>query len=305
HWCAHDWYRQEGFDMKPLQLLAIVGAGLIICLEAARPAAYLEHRTLLAVGLILLAVLHGSLDQVLARYSLRRSGLSFIGCYLAAMALMGFLFWLIPTVALILFLLLSAYHFGEAEFDEDKTHKAMDLLQVVARGGLFGIAPLLLHPTAVAGVLVAMGVTPRLPSAELGWTLFLGLFSLNFALLLKEHPNSRLASIAQLCTLTLLFLVADPFIAFSVFFGLFHALTHLSQVALRVSRKSGWRQLAKRALPIIIPTLIGVVGFGLWVNHVGVSDQVLAYLFIGLATLTLPHTFLVWRFNERSRSPSF
>ena len=66
--------------------------------------------------LLLLGIPHGAIDNILYQRSRQISNLKFIGVYLVFVGL-NIAFWLLlPSLAYLLFLLLSAYHFGQSQF---------------------------------------------------------------------------------------------------------------------------------------------------------------------------------------------
>ncbi|HQV32284.1 MAG TPA: Brp/Blh family beta-carotene 15,15'-dioxygenase, partial [Calditrichia bacterium] len=73
----------------------------------------------LVVLVVFLGIPHGATDLLIANHlaggeATLRTNLAFLGAYLAAVALFAVLWWLLPGAALLLFSVLSCYHFGQS-----------------------------------------------------------------------------------------------------------------------------------------------------------------------------------------------
>ena len=116
-------------------------------------------------GLMLIGIPHGALD-VLTHSSRRRSKNTarFMITYVSGigLVLLGWLF--VPTIALIVFLLLSAWHFGQADFE---------LWQIRKGGMAWGVLLLSFilgwHLTEVSSILATVGI----PGGHLEWVISL------------------------------------------------------------------------------------------------------------------------------------
>ncbi|MDA8628772.1 beta-carotene 15,15'-dioxygenase, Brp/Blh family [Bacteroidia bacterium] len=76
--------------------------------------------TFLVLGLVLVGIPHGAMDHILLQGKGVKPtfSLGFILSYLLKGAMMFFIWWLSPDVGLWLFILYSAWHFGQADFEE-------------------------------------------------------------------------------------------------------------------------------------------------------------------------------------------
>jgi Brp/Blh family beta-carotene 15,15'-monooxygenase len=74
----------------------------------------------LGLGLVLVGIPHGAMDHILLKGKGVKPtfSLGFILSYLLKGAMMFFIWWLSPDVGLWLFILYSAWHFGQADFEE-------------------------------------------------------------------------------------------------------------------------------------------------------------------------------------------
>ena len=76
--------------------------------------------TFLVLGLVLVGIPHGAMDHILLQGKGVKPtfSLGFILSYLLKGAMMFFIWWLSPDAGLWLFILYSAWHFGQADFEE-------------------------------------------------------------------------------------------------------------------------------------------------------------------------------------------
>jgi len=271
-------------------------------------------------AVVLTGMPHGAIDHLVAAqlYDLRftwTDQATFYGGYLALMALYGGLWVGAPVWSLMLFLVMTMYHFGQADL------AYWTLPPVVARGlylsrGLLLIGgPIAAFPTlvdpifeAIAGVQVSSW--PGLASAP----------TFVFAGIVGQHAIA-VAAAAFTCdvgrgkwgreainvpVLAALFGVVPPLVAFSVYFGLWHSLGHILEL-LRFFRRRGAGPASLSAFyrEAALFTILPFVGLGLLygaTQSFGLEDRMIALLFIIIAVMTLPHMVIVERlYRERER----
>ena len=128
--------------------------------------AELSIYALIAIGLFLVGIPHGAMDHKTGLFSdNKKINLSFIFKYLGVMS-MAYLVWLIsPTVALVTFILYSAWHFGETDIQEWKINSKF----VGFLWGLLMFSALFFsHVSELNVILTALNVQ-ALPSNFHGW----------------------------------------------------------------------------------------------------------------------------------------
>jgi Brp/Blh family beta-carotene 15,15'-monooxygenase len=231
------------------------------------------------------------------------------------MALYG-AFWLVaPVWSLGVFLVMTMYHFGQADLAYWNLSPAPARLVYLSRGlFLIGLPiaafPGLVDPIfeAIAGVRVT---TWPLLSSHAG-AVFGGLVAQHVLVLggaaLVGGVDGRDVGRESLnvTVLSALFGVVHPLVAFAVYFGLWHSLGHILEL-LRFFRERG-------AAPVTVPdfyrkaalfTVLPFAGLGVlyWITQAfGSTDEMIALLFIIIAVMTLPHMVIVERlYRERER----
>lgn len=244
---------------------------------------------LLAASLISLVGLpHGALDPVIAhRAGLIRSPLSamrFVCSYLVITALVVGFWLLLPTVALLGFLIISVVHFGR------------DWQRKVRYGGLgYGLLilgmPGIFHADDVVQIFTFLlfGNEPSVPLWALQIMALVGA-------LLVSLDISRL-SLLRRTELVLLAGVAwmiEPLWYFVIYFCAFHSPRHLIPEFLRLEPTHRVIAFAVvLATTILTLAIAAVIGSNVEVRYDDLDVLIFQLLFIGLAALTVPHMCLL------------
>jgi len=278
-----------------------------------------------AVAILFIAVVvtgmpHGAVDHLVAAqlYGLDftwADQAKFYGGYLALMALYG-AFWIIaPVGSLWVFLVMTMYHFGQADLAYWELSPAPARLVYLSRGLFLIGAPIaafpgIVDPTfdAIAGVLVTEW--PLLSTHPT--TVFAGLVGQHVLVLgtaalfgdIEAQKSGREA--LNVAVLAALFGTVHPLVAFAVYFGLWHSLGHILEL-LRFFQREETPPETLRAFyrKAALFTILPFVGLGVlyWVTQAfGSTDQMIALLFIIIAVMTLPHMVIVERlYQQRER----
>lgn len=278
-----------------------------------------------AVGILFVAVVltgmpHGAVDHLVAArlYDLEvtwTDQAKFYGGYLALMALYG-AFWVVaPAWSLGVFLVMTMYHFGQADLAYWELPPVPARLVYLSRGLFLIGLPIAAFPSvvdpifdAIAGVLVTewpfLSTDPTVVFAGLvgQHVLVLGAAALTADV---DGPDAGREAL-NVTVLTGLFGTVHPLVAFAVYFGLWHSLGHILEL-LRFFRREEVPPetllafYRKAALFTILP-FVGLVGLYWATQAFGSTDQMIALLFIIIAVMTLPHMVIVERlYRERER----
>ena len=248
---------------------------------------------------VLLGVPHGALDGEICRTLLRpRFGRAwfplFAVPYLILFAVVLLCWRLAPHATLLAFLLASIWHFGS----EDAAPSGGGL-EILVRGGLPIVLPLLVHPTATLTLLSAMARTPLAPAGweravGQGWLVLAALWVVS-VLAIRQPRRLR-----EPLLLAVPFVALPPLPAFAIYFVCVHAPAHTGQLIedpVRAPRVRDNRSAIILALPVTTLTLL--IGAALWPLFPGsLAPRLVALTFQILAALTLPHMLL----NRRDRA---
>jgi len=247
---------------------------------------------ILATLILLLGVPHGAFDTIFAYrlYDLRKptDWMLFAMIYLLLAAVVVAVWWWAPMGFLILFLLISAAHFSG---DPEKgTPHATRILY----GGSVLLLPALFHSEEMAqlfGLLV--GNEPALllmPWIKLIAWLWLPCVVIGVILLAWSDWLGAI----EIASVVLLSVAAPPLIAFTLFFCGMHSARHI----LRTIDYSGSLSRRLLALSALLPMIgVAVVSALAWwfLKGKSLDERLIQIVFVGLASLTVPHMALVER----------
>lgn len=247
---------------------------------------------LLLPGLLTVGLAHGAVDQLTHSRSQQLPLLIFIARYLAWMAGMLLLWWWLPSLALGLFLLYSAYHFGEADLQEWQVHSPpLALIWGITVLGML----LSSHPQELAPIWTSLtGAT--LPQWNWLWIAGgLGLVALTLSLVYRRPA----------WTIVLLTVVVSYGLPLLMAFGLYfvgqHSINgwkHLHQ-GLEMSHF----RLALKAAPYTLGAWLFLAAALAWASTSPEWEHYAAAFFIFLSCLSLPHVWHMGHFYRHFRLP--
>ncbi len=283
------------------------------------------------VGILFIGLPHGGLDHRVGTRLLQRWGwpapLSlFITLYLllSAAVLAGWYLW--PGLTVMLFFLLSAWHFGLEEDDAPPANPWQSFARF-SQGAMIIWVPCLFQAMAVTSLLQTTMPSHHAGLAEtvvMLWGHSWPIWAIGLLILLLDWPpqtaptqqlplktttNQQQAAanhttlppapitrlqVTRSCRVLafgLLFAVADPLLAFTVYFCGWHSVRGLRQLY----RTSGQTTLGflRDLLPISLAAIsLFLLGFGFYSNQLSWWDSMIRVSFIGLSAVAIPHLLL-------------
>lgn len=301
--------------MKPslLNSAAPAAALLILLIHLSAPVSGVFIGSAFAlIGLMILGIPHGSLDHIITeRTSASGSGQSFslirfLIVYLLTMGVYA-LFWVwLPVFSLGFFLLMSAWHFGETDFENNRLGQHW-----AAKAGfmlygcllLFGllandaaqtreILVSLLGPSAVLdGFVRIVDQYPLLRYTEF--------FALGFRALML--PSAKAFDHLRLFVILAVAFFLPLLEGFLLYFCHHHAWVNLLRMKERIygEGSEGLYSMIKDMMPFSAISVIGIIilvaSSPLWLSHV---NPVLLF-FILISVLTLPHAGIMSKFYSK------
>lgn len=289
----------------------------VVLVELAVPGGWGELAWVPLVVGLLLGLPHGAVDHLLPARHLgwQLPGLAAFAVGYAALAAAGWLaFRAAPGAALLVFVLVSVWHFGTGEtaFADLRAGRPVQRhgVSAVVLGAVVLCVPLArgsAEVTAVVGAL-APGSTGMLP----GWlpgTVLAAVLPAAAVLLASLLSNRRGQEAWELAVLAGLVLLTPPLVAFGTWFGCWHSVRHVARLLaedpanaadLDAGRLAG--PLSRFAAQAALPTVAVLVVLGLlWSAAGGWRGFVVADLPV-LAALTLPHVLVVAWLDVRHRA---
>lgn len=259
------------------------------------------------LALMTIGLWHGCFDLQIYlgddRQFYKRSGRVYI--YLTVFAACAFFAYIFPKVALLLFLMLSAYHFGQQQLSSFISDKTGDKIMALSCG-IFILAGLFYcngeQLDQITSALYGQTIDPALPFITLLFSGATFLILTIYDLLTKGSGNLNYW-LVQYLALTLLFMFfkcADILIGFTFYFILWHSLPSVKDQIThnygRVDRLTLKRFLVE-SFPIWILTIMGIAVLYFFIPNINQLIPLLLALAIGV---TVPHSFIINQMESSS-----
>lgn len=246
---------------------------------------------LFAVILLLVGIPHGGIDHLIHNPEIRPKGIvQFIFRYLLLMLGYGLLWWLLPVTALIAFLAMSAYHFGQSHFLEHGKLENREGLLYLLKGAFFLFVILFGDWTRTQEILssmVSLNLSEEIRLGILGFLLVSSLITQGFS----SKPFGLADGLDYLILAPILYF-SPLLISFSVYFGFWHSLpsmlaeyTYLRQIPAFNSPLKFGRQL----LPFSGISLVGITGILFTGLEFLDPNQLYLLFFVLISLISLPH----------------
>lgn len=273
----------------------------------------------LLASVVVVGIPHGAIDHIIAAelYELNQTvkdHLMFYASYLLVMMVVGALWILLPAGGMILFLLISIYHFGQADMEDFMPGREPGFrIHYLNRGWLI-IGLILFSDTTITLPIIedAIRVEPGtvagfVPEAETAVVSTLAIYlTISVAGMLSGTIHRKRAYLTDSIILIACLLVTGPLIGFAIYFALWHSSGHIREMRTYFDSLKKPLSIAgfyKKAAPF---TLVSFAGLGLlfWINsRLGLENQFITLMFILISVLTLPHMLIVERmYREKTTS---
>ena len=244
--------------------------------------------------IILIGLPHGALDGAVSIcLDIKNDFFSKFYFFLIYIGLAIFvtILWInFPQVCLILFLLISIFHFGLGDFNwSDKKEK---YILGFINGGLviFGIS--ITSPTQVDIIFKSLSF-----ETNFVW-LFINIGSLILVSFLPwlfiNLEKLSTIDIIRLFLIILSVLFLHPLLAFAIYFCFIHTINHFMRIIPSLKKRISRSKIIKLfSLFTFTSWTIGIIIFNLFRDSYGDLELIYRIIFIGLAALTVPHMILI------------
>lgn len=307
-------------DRKGLrhQRWTLASAACVIILGLGLPELSIAQQfwlTLLPIAVVGLS--HGGADPMIIKSLMghRRNGVAMAtALYLASAASFVALIWWQPVIALLTFLLLSAWHFGYT--DAGFTHSRTTSGSIWLSGSLTIIGPMVGHPLQSGELFawligqepVRTGELVRLIGPLLGASWICG-----FALIAYRYRDQmKPGALAELVLLAGVMCTLPPLLAFAFYFCIVHSLRHFLVIVELGDSRSAHQSIPAFLLRRVAPATAAAIAlaFITWMLIVALEPEAsllteaVRVMFWALAALTVPHAVAValwWRHDTAAR----
>ena len=261
--------------------------------------------TMLALAVVIFGLPHGALDLALVQGASRGSRTALVGAavlYLMASGLVLMVWISAPMAALLGFLAIAVIHFGLG--DTEDLHGPQRAVEIIARGGFAGVAPLVFHPQTTRDLFAllvgpastaSLDTTLAVMATPLTW-LWLACLVVALAWRTIQRAPGWMSAVLELLLTAAIFAVCHPLAAFLLYFCFVHSVRHIADLgAARFpdSAPRARRWLLLESLPFTAATVaLAMVAWFVFADSVTFDEAMIRLVFWGLSALTVPHMIL-------------
>ena len=248
-------------------------------------------------------ILHGSNDLlILNKIPNKKGSFSFFSVlitYVLTILLAVIAFYFFPVIALVIFIISSAYHFGQQHWDHRDLNIPVPLR--ITNYVLYGmlVLQLIFVFNSIEVIQIVMEITNLTLSEDLinkvslSFVIVFGLWWLYLLVKFKIFETFLLKEILYLIVLSIVFKVSTLIWSFAIYFILWHSIPSLyEQVIFIYGRfsKSNILNYVKSAFPYWLASMIGIS-----LVYIFLRDEKIfpALLFSFIAAVTFPHTIVI------------
>ena len=271
----------------------------------------------LILGFILIftfGMIHGSNDLLIVNKVLKNvnpySKLTLLTAYLFIVSIAILIFYWMPSLAMILFMFFSAYHFGEQHWDHlfSKSNTSIKFIFYFSYGMLILFLLFVFNDAAVKSIVFE--ITGYEVTHLYSPYVLIVLGSSVGIVLSVEFLKKRLAlelilkELFTLAVLAIIFSSSSLIWGFAIYFILWHSIPSLIEQITFIygdTKTSSALRYCKSALPYWIISLVGMV---ILYAIFSVEKQFYSLFFAFIAAVTFPHAFVMLKmFSKKKAQP--
>lgn len=279
------------------------------------------------ISAILLGMPHGAVDHLVPRYLSSYSTIKSIYIvsllYLIAGGLYTIMWFIYPSIALGIFIILTILHWGQGDtyivsmvFSADyiKNNKISSGLSIIIRGSLPMLVPFIFHQERyleIVGEIISLfdnglGVFTYMESSSSPYIVSgILIVILMIYILASSHSGKEpfytiLKDSSEIGVLVIFFALYPPVLSIGIYFCLWHAARHIGRLLDTDDVIENYDILygIYRFIIISTPMTVGgilVVGLVWFVTGqpTEINDQLLGVYLVGISVMTLPHFIVV------------
>ena len=255
--------------------------------------------------ILILGVSHGALDHFRGKKLLhpilkKNWFVFFYPGYILLSLLVIFCWTIFPAITLLLFLIVSSYHFGEEDLRFFFKGKGYFFNLVSFLKGLLIITLSFHYSYETTVVFFEYLMVPKIKyekMAELKSTIFsanLIFLIIGLIYLFRKQINKLVLILFEIIFILLSFIYLPLILAFSMYFCFLHSSKHIIGLAKELDSqniKNGLKLFTVKATPLTLLTTIFAFLLLYFLDQ-NINENIIQVIFIGLASLTLPHIIL-------------
>ena len=265
-----------------------------------------------------IGISHGALDNQKGRKLLDiyriKSIYVFYSIYLMIAVSIIVIWFFTPTLSLITFLIVAAYHFGKEDTEfllSDKFNT--NIVLYFFKGSLIIIAPLMFHFTETINIFKLLLIQNEnfylfLSFVENNYMIFFIFFISLFVhvyFFMKDFKIINMLIFFDFISVLILNYFFSPLVAFTIYFCFLHSFRHSISLISELDKlnfKNGLLIFIQKALPLTVLTAIFyILSLYFLSNYYQINDAIFKTIFIGLASLTFPHILLEYILKKNEK----
>ena len=261
------------------------------------------YQDILGFILILsIGVIHGANDLLIIKKYTRKNSLksqiSYFLYYLGLVFLGFVFFYLFPSIALLSFVLVSIYHFGEQHWEVNTSNadfiNIKRIYPIILHGLVFFVIVFMNNIDIVNDVLLSFNTISLDYTYLIILLIVLFLIYMSLLLLSKSIRGYFVDEFIFFILLFLLTLNSSLIFGFSIYFIFFHSVLSIKDQVKYIYGDDNSQYIKKyliSALPYFILALLFLIGFYLFIDFE--SLDILPIMFTFLAAITFPHVIVI------------
>ena len=268
--------------------------------------------------ILTIGVSHGSLDHVKGKKLFNILNIKKISIFYFSYTLMAIsviIIWIIiPSVSLMIFLLVASFHFGKEDTQFLISENSyFNQLLFFLKGLLIILAPMFFHFDETITIFKFLLIDNEifystLEFIEVNKILPIGIILSTLScvyLFLRKFEIKKFIIFLDFFSILILNYYLSPLVAFTIYFCFLHSIRHSITLIYEIDKndfKNGLKVFGKKVLPLTILTAIFcLIGLYLLNNKYDFNSSILKIIFIGLASLTIPHILLEYFLEKNEK----
>ena len=259
-----------------------------------------------------LGISHGSLDNLKGKKLLKIYKIKqiekFYFSYICLSIFVIFLWILLPTFLLVIFLLIASYHFGKEDtvYESEIMGFKKDILFLL-KGSLVITAPLFFNYDKTNEIFLMLNFnlfSEFMISKEILFLLIFLSFLSGLTLSKFKNIDDSTLSIMDFLSIMLINYFLNPILAFTIYFCFLHSIRHSLTLIFELDKNfsRGFPKFLKKALPLtLITAVLYLASIYSLNNFFELNNAIYKVIFIGLASLTFPHILLEYLIEKNEK----
>jgi len=277
-----------------------IGVSLLFILFPSIPEIY--QWIISGIILVLVGIPHGGIDHLIHNPTIKKSELfNFVIKYLFLIVIYSIIWLYLPKIALLIFILMSSYHFGQSHFIQRILPKKFTSLSISLRGLFFLFIILLGSWERTKTILSPVIILELDINYRLGILICLALVSIG--LQLAQRVKMTASDFLEYLVLAPILYFSPLFISFIVYFGFWHALPSMLEEYRMLRTFPAYNSVRKFVVQLLPFSFISLFGIGL-ILFFALSyldeNEVFMLFFALVSLISFPHILYMDAFLKKN-----